>query len=486
MPADTLRAVFVGAATLVCLAAIAIALLQHLSQAVQTVLAALELRRTRARERRANAVWSLSAKVSPGISLLVPAYNEERTLVDNIRSLLTLRYPSFEIVVVNDGSRDATLQRVREAFQLAPVFLARPMRAPHRPVRGFYRSPAYPNLLLIDKENGGKSDALNAALNFSQHPLVCAVDADSLLDHHSLLRAVRPFAEHPGTLLAVGGAIRVANGSDVHGGMVVHERAPRSWLPLFQTVEYLRAFLIARLALSRTGTVSIISGAFGLFRRSAVLDVGGYTHGTVGEDMELVVKLHRRAAEAARPGQLLFLPDPVCWTEVPDTLRILRRQRTRWQRGLCETLWRHRTMLFNPRYGRIGLFGLPQFLVLDVVGPLLECAGLVLVPLFWLAGALSLELLLTYFLLVTLFGVFLSMIALVLGELAFFKTTRKRDMALYAIAAIAENFGYRQLNSLWRLEGLWQFLRQRQGWGEMTRAGFKRKPTPTSAPPSRS
>jgi cellulose synthase/poly-beta-1,6-N-acetylglucosamine synthase-like glycosyltransferase len=470
-------------ARLVCFTALGVALLQNLAYAVQTVLAFLEFRRTREIERRANSNWLLSLKAAPGISLLVPAYNEELTVVESIRSLLTLRYASFEIIVVNDGSTDGTARRLREAFGLKRVFMARPLHAKHKPLRAIYRNPAHPNLLFIDKENGGKSDALNAALNFSRHPLVCAVDADSLLDHQSLLRAARPFSEQPETLVAVGGTIRVANGSVVHAGTVLHERAPHNLLPLFQVVEYLRSFLIARLALSRTGTLSIISGAFGVFQRRAVQLVGGYTHGTVGEDMELVIKLHQRSSELRLPSRMMFLPDAVCWTEVPEKLKILRRQRTRWQRGLCETLWIHRTMILRPRYGRIGMIGLPQFLLFDVLGPLLEAAGLVLVPLFWLAGLMSLEFLAAYFTVIVLFGVVISMMALVLGELVLFNTTRKRDMVLYAFAAIAENFGYRQLNALWRVEGIWQFLRGRKGWGVMTRTGFSPS-TPGPASPS--
>ena len=468
-------ALFIGWFTL------AMAVLQYAIYTVQTLLAFFELRRNREQERRVHAGWIIGARSSPGISLLVPAYNEERTIVDNIRSLLTLRYPRYEMIVVNDGSKDGTARAVIEAFKLERVPLRRPHPAPCKPIRGIYRHRDYPNLLFIDKENGGKSDALNAAMNYVRHPLVCGVDADSLLDHNSLLKAARPFVEHPNSLIAVGGTIRIANGCEVHGGMIVNEAAPRKALPLFQIIEYLRAFLIARLSLSRMNTVSIISGAFGLFKRSAVLAIGGYTHGTVGEDMELIVKLHRYHRDRNLDYQILFVPDPVCWTEAPETLAVLRRQRTRWQRGLCEVLWRHRSMLFNPRHGRIGLIGLPMFLFFDIAGPFLDVAGLLLIPLFWLCGLLSFKFLVAFFAVVVLYGVCLSMFALVLGEIALFRTTRKRDMALLALAAVAENFGYRQLNILWRIEGIWQFFRKQKGWGEMTRTGFGRKKPATPA-----
>lgn len=477
MPAEAMPDWLQAAAAVIGWGVLGLAVLQYAIYTVQTVLAFFEMKRSRMEERRANAGWMIGAKSIPGISLLVPAYNEEKTIVENIQSLLTLRYPRFEIIVVNDGSKDGTARAIVETLQLRRIDLRRPHPAPCKPIRGIYAHPDFPNLLFIDKENGGKSDALNAAMNYARHPLVCGVDADSLLDYNSLLKAARPFVEHPNRLIAVGGTIRIANGCEVHGGMVVNEGAPRRLLPLFQIVEYLRAFLIARLSFSRLNTVSIISGAFGLFKRSAVLAVGGYTHGTVGEDMELIVKLHRHFRENGGDYNILFVPDPVCWTEAPESLAVLRRQRTRWQRGLCEVLSRHRQMLFNPRYGRIGVLGLPMFLAFDIVGPLLDLLGLVLIPLFWFFGLLSLKFMAAFFAVVVLYGVFLSMMALVLGEVALFRTTRKRDIVLMALAAIGENFGYRQLNILWRIEGIWQFLRKQQGWGEMTRTGFGRRPT---------
>lgn len=463
----------VATAQTVGVVALALVVAQNVVYLAETVLAVIEMKRNRELKRRTTAAWLLSTRATPGISLLVPAHNEERTIVENIRSLLTLRYATFEIIVVNDGSRDATAQRVIEAFHLQRVEIGRPLLLNHKSVRGVYRCRDYPNLLFVDKENGGKADALNAAINYSRHPLVCAVDADSLLDHNALLRAARPFVDHPSELVAVGGTIRIANGCEVRNGTVVRERAPRRLLPLFQAVEYLRSFLIARLAFSRMDAVSIISGAFGLFKRSAVVQVGGYTQGTVGEDMELIIKLHRYFSEHRQRYHIMFVPDPVCWTEAPENIKVLRRQRTRWQRGLCETLWKHRRMVFNPRYGRIGLLGLPQFALFDVLGPALELAGFVLLPLLGLAGLLSWKFVAAYFAVSVFFGIFLSVMALVLAEFTLFNSTSKRDMVSYAVAAIVENFGYRQLNSLWRIEGIWQFLRRRREWGEMTRTGFE-------------
>ncbi len=418
-------------------------------------------------------LWRRYAEHAPAIAVLAPAFNEEVTIVESVKSLLALHYPDFEVIVVNDGSKDATLQRVIDHFGLAPVERYFDLTVKHQPIRGLYASARLPRLLLVDKENGGKSDALNAGINVARAPLFCSIDADSLLEPDALLRAVRPFIEEPNETVAVGGTIRLANGSRIEGGRVVEVKLPRNFLALVQIVEYLRAFLMARLALSRMQVLTIISGAFGLFRRELVLEVGGYTHGTVGEDMELVVKLHRLMRDRKLPYRVEFIPDPVCWTEAPEDVRVLGRQRARWQRGALETFFRHKDMLFNPRYGRIGFLGFGQVLVVDLLGPIVEVLGYVLVPLLYALGLLAVEYLLAFLAITFSFGVFVSVATLILEEIELRRFPRARDLAVLTGIAIAENFGYRQLSNFWRVRGLWQFLRKQQGWGTMTRKGFQ-------------
>lgn len=471
MNADLLRATVSAALTGLGWFVMGSTILQYSLYTIQTVLAGVEMLRVKFFDLRNENEWLFATKSVPGISLLVPAYNEALTIADNVRSLLTLNYPVFEIIVVNDGSTDATAKILLEAFRLEPVRLRRPHLAPCRTIRGIYRQADYPNLIFIDKENGGKADALNAALNYARNALVCGVDADSLLDPYSLLKAVRPFIEHPNSQVAVGATIRISNGCTVKGGVVVQERAPAQLVPLLQVTEYLRAFLIARVAANRLKTTALISGAFGLFKRTAVLQVGGYTHGTVGEDMELVLKLHRHFLERKEPCRIFFIPDPLCWTEAPNSLAVLWRQRTRWQRGMCEVLWMHRDMMLRPRYRQIGMIALPMFVLADIVGPFLDVLGLIMFPLACAFGLIDFEFTMAYFMLVVFYGIFLSMTALVLGELTVFQTMRKRDALALSLAAIAENFGYRQINLWWRIEGIWQFLRKNREWGIMTRLG---------------
>ena len=424
--------------------------------------------------RGGRALWWDYSDVAMPIALLVPAYNEEATISESVRSMLSLQYPNFEVIVINDGSKDGTMDALIAAFDLTPMVRPYDESVAHRPIQSMYGSQRYSNLLVIDKENGGKSDALNAGINVSRAPLFCAVDADSLLEPESLLRAVQPFVDDPYRVVAVGGTIRVVNGCEVRGGRVVRTGLPSRILPLFQTIEYLRAFLMARLAWSELNALTIVSGAFGIFRRSVAVEVGGYTHGTVGEDLEIIIKIHRWMSERGQHYRIRFIPEPVCWTEAPESLRVLARQRMRWQRGALETLYRHRDMILNRRYGPVGVLGLGNALLTDVLGPPFEMVGYLLIPLFWATGTLSLEFFVAFLALTFVFGICISVGSLILEELELRRFPRARDLFVLTLAAILENFGYRQINNVWRVGGFIQWLRGAKGWGKMTRRGFQK------------
>lgn len=421
---------------------------------------------------RSATLWRRYSDQAPAISVLAPAFNEELTIVESTRSLLALQYPDFEVIVINDGSKDGTLARLVSEFGLEQVDRFVDRSVEHAPIRGFYASPRLPRLLVVDKENGGKADALNAGINCSRTALFCAIDADSILESDALLRVVRPFIDEPDLTIAAGGTIRIANGCKVDSGRISDIKLPRNFLALVQIVEYLRAFLMARVGLGKMQALTVISGAFGLFRRRQVVEVGGYSHGTVGEDMELVLKLHRLMREAKQDYRIDFIAEPVCWTECPDTLSVLGRQRARWQRGALECFVKHKDMLFNPRYGRIGIVGFGHILLVDVLGPLLEVLGYILVPLLWALGPLALPWLLAFLAVTFMFGVSLSIATLVLEEIQLRRFPKARELAVLAVIAVLENFGYRQLSNLWRLQGWWQFIRKQQSWGTMTRKGF--------------
>ena len=446
-------------------------LLQNLIYLVQLGLAAAAMIQTPPTP-SGGLLWRRYADASPPIALLAPAYNEALTITESVRSLLSLQYPSFEVIVINDGSSDATLQVLIDGFGLRPIERHYDRPIEHRPIRGVYGGTHQPRLIVVDKENGGKADALNAGINVSRAPIFCSMDADSLLEPDALLRAVRPFVEDPERTVAVGGTVRIINGCRIEHGRVLEVQPPRNLLALLQTVEYLRAFLMARLAWSRINALTIISGAFGLFRRNRVIEAGGYTRGTVGEDMELVVKLHRLMRDRGLPYRVAFVPEPVCWTEAPEDLRVLGRQRARWHRGSLETFERHWDMMFKRKYGRVGFVGFGYVLLVDVLGPVVEMLGYFLIPMFWAMGLLSIEYLLAFVAVTFTFGVVISVGSLALEESSLRRFPRARDLVLLTLVAILENFGYRQLNNVWRLRGVWQYLRRSQSWGTMTRKGF--------------
>lgn len=409
--------------------------------------------------------------LTPPISILAPAFNEEANVEENVRSLLTLDYPLFEVILINDGSSDRTLEVLIARFDLRPSERSYELAVPCKPIRAVYESATHRNLVVIDKANGGKADALNAGLNLSLYPLFCGIDADSILEADALLRLVRPFVEAPGITVAAGGVIRVANGCDVGGGRVRQVRLVKRLLPLIQIVEYLRAFLFGRMGWAGGNSLLIISGAFGLFERRAALLAGGYTTSTVGEDLELVVKIHRRLREQRRPYRVEFVPDPVCWTEVPESLRVLRRQRTRWHRGLIDTMWRHRDMLGRPRYGTVGMVAMPGFVIFEMLSPLVELSGYLLIPLLWAMGSLSMAFATTFLEIGILYAVLGSVLAVLLEDLSFRRYPRIHDLGLLVLAAIVEHLGYRQLTVWWRVRSFWEFWRGDLSWGVMERRG---------------
>ncbi|MEX0817751.1 MAG: glycosyltransferase [Gaiellales bacterium] len=443
--------------------------------AIYLVFTALAWRAVR-RYRRARSYSAVeeafASPLTPPVSVLLPAFNEEAGIVESVRSLLGLRYPEFEVIVVNDGSLDRTLARLAEAFDLVPARKALRTILPCARVRATYASRRHPELWVIDKENGGKPDALNCGIGAARYPYFCAVDADAMLEEDALLRVAKPILDDPGLVAAAGGIVRIANGCRVEHGRVTEVRLPRSRLAVFQVVEYFRAFLVGRIGWSGMRSLLIISGAFGLFRRNLVEAVGGYARGTVGEDVELVLRLHRYLRERGEAYRIEFVPDPVAWTEAPEDVATLSRQRRRWQRGLGEALWLHRRVAFNPRYGLLGTLAVPYFLVFELVGPVVELVGYPAVVASAALGTLSVKFFAAFFVTAILVGVFLSISALLLEEYNFRRYGDDGDAARMVAAAIGENLGYRQLVTVWRVLGLVDLARRRRGWGEMRRQGL--------------
>lgn len=439
---------------------------------IMSVFAFVALRRYSRRLKALDIEDLITSTGAPSITLIAPAYNEEVTCVSAVRALMSLHYPEYEILVINDGSRDATFSRLSETFSLAPALRVTTAEIPTMAVKGIYRSRRYPNLWVIDKENGGKADTLNCGLNYCRTSLYCAMDADCLLERDALIRIVRPFLENSATI-ATGGMIRIVNDSEVEAGRVTNVRLPRRLLARFQVLEYFRAFFAGRIGWATVGATLVISGAFGLFKRSIVVAAGGYSTQTVGEDMELVVRLHRYCRMNKIPYDIGFVPDPIAWTEVPESIRMLARQRDRWQRGLMESLSRHRGILFNPRYGKIGFLAYPYFYFFEMFGPIIELCGYITFlavvffstpPPLYIIGFLAMAF---------VYGIALSISAVALEELTFRRYPKTGDLMRLFVLAVLENIGYRQLLTFWRFKGVFSSLRRLKEWGRMERKGFE-------------
>jgi cellulose synthase/poly-beta-1,6-N-acetylglucosamine synthase-like glycosyltransferase len=416
------------------------------------------------------------------ISLIVAAHNEERTIVETVRSLTMINYGEFEIVVVNDGSSDDTLGQLIEAFDLKRMDREFQRRLPTENVLRVYGSGVRPCITVLDKVRGGKSDALNAGINACRYPLFCSIDADSIIEEDALLRVVKPFLEHPEETVAAGGIVRVANGCRIIDGRVVQIELPDRWLPIFQVVEYLRAFLSGRVGWSVLQSLLIISGTFGVYKRSVVIAVGGYSRDTDTEDLELVVRLHRHLRRKKKPYRVVFVPDPVCWTEVPESLSTLRRQRARWHRGLVRTLWHNRGVLFNPRYGTLGLLAFPHAFFFEMLGPFVEILGYAVVLVSFLLGVLDVQFLLLFLAASMVYGVFLSIAAVLLEEISFRRYPGWVDLSKLIVFAVLENFGFRQMLSLFKIRAFYDVVLRKRSWGRMQRTGFRGRLDPGAAP----
>jgi cellulose synthase/poly-beta-1,6-N-acetylglucosamine synthase-like glycosyltransferase len=420
----------------------------------------------------------VQSELTPPVSILAPAFNEEATVIQSVKSLLKLAYGKYEVVVINDGSKDNTLVQLISQFEMYRSRQVYNPRIEAKPVRGIYKSrlPEYKNLVVVDKENGGKADALNVGINVGRYEYVCCIDADSILEDDALQKVMKSFLEDE-RVIAVGGIVRIANGCDVINGRVVKVGLSNRLIPIFQVIEYFRAFLSGRMSWQAVNGLLIISGAFGLFKRSSVLEVGGYKHDTVGEDMELIVRLHRFKREKRQRYRIVFVPDPVCWTEAPDTVKVLARQRNRWHRGLLDTMLIHRKMFLNPQYGVIGMAAMPYFVFVELLGPVIEFFGYIAMVVLLIMGSLNLQLGLLFFIVALFYGVMYSVGAVLLEELSFQRYPNPRDLAMLLSFGVLENFGYRQLTAWWRVKGIWDYFRGKNAWGSMQRKGFSTSKT---------
>ena len=417
----------------------------------------------------------LHSPLTPPMSIILPAFNEEACIVESVDALRLIEYGELEIVVVDDGSTDGMLARLTAAYDLVPSQTPLRVQLPSRPIKAVYTSGRLPNLIVVSKENGGcKADATNAGVNAARYPLVCVTDADAVLEKDALLRAVRPFLERPRETVAVGGTVRIVNGCSVSAGRVTRTGAPRNLLAALQVVEYMRAFIASRTAWSRFGGLFLISGAFGVFRKDALVEVGGFNPEAIGEDMELVLRMHRTFRAQKRRFRIVFVPDPVVWTEAPESLKGLRSQRKRWHRGLLQCLWWNRRMVLRPSQGAVGMLGLPYLWVFEAGETVVEVVGYVVIVVSAVLGDLNAEFLVLFVLLAMAYGVALSVSALVMDDTRSLRSQSVGDIAWLLLCTVIENFGYRQLLTVWRFMAMVELMAGRKArWDPLERKGFQ-------------
>jgi len=408
----------------------------------------------------------VKSKFLPAISTILPAYNEEKTVVTSTKFLLLTDYPNHEIIVVNDGSSDKTLGKLIEAFQLQKVPPSIKPGIPTAKVRGIYRSTFYQNLTVIDKENGGKADALNTGINIANFEFICAIDADSMLEEDALIKVMRPILQDPEKTVATGGVVRLADGARMKVGRVEAVQTPDSLLSLAQVIEYLRAFLFGRVGFASMKSLLIIAGAFGLFRKDVLKTIGGYSDRHIGEDMELVTRMHRKLHEWHIPFQIPFVPDPVCWTHGPQSIKELKSQRIRWHKGLLQTLQTHKKMFMNPRYGFTGLVAYPYYLLFEVLGPVLEVMAYIALPVAAILGQLNWPIITSLFAIMILFTSSVSLLALCLEQLMLPRFVRVKDILRIMYGSVIEVFTYRPLNHWWKTRAFFSYMLGAQSWIE--------------------
>jgi hypothetical protein len=418
-------------------------------------------------------------KSIPSISILAPCYNEEKSIVDNIRSLLLLNYPGTEVIIINDGSADNSLSLAIARYDLIKVNMAYEEIVPTAHVRAVYKSKikAYANLIVVDKENGGKADALNAGINIAKNDLFLAIDVDCILERDAIFRMAKPFLEEKSgvKVIASGGVIRVVNSCEVENGQVVKVNFPRNLWARFQVLEYMRAFTFGRLAWSKINGLLIISGAFGMFDRKLAIAAGGYDKSTVGEDLELVVRMRKYMHQVEKKKyKVAFIPDPLCWTEVPQTLKVLSRQRNRWTRGSIDTILKHKDMLFNREFGRIGMISFPYWVIFEWLAPLIEFAGMVYFVVMLTLGLVDTKIFVLLLIMVLITTLVFSIFAVFYETYVFYRYRGFKFLLGVLGTCLLEMPVYHPLNVIFSLKGNYDFFlrKNKKGWGKMTRTGF--------------
>lgn len=412
-----------------------------------------------------------------GVSVVAPAFNEAVTIVYNVKSLLFQEYPKFEVVIVNDGSTDRTLEILIEEFSLLKVDFFYQEKIPTQLVRGHYKStnPIYSKLLVVDKVNGkSKADASNAGINSAKYSLFICTDVDCILRKDTISMLAKPFIENTEKVIATGAAIRISNSCEFKDGMLYKSHFPDNFFARFQELEYIRSFLFGRMAWSKINGLLLVSGGLGMFDKEIVIEAGGYWHQSLGEDMELITRIRKLMHQKKEKFLIIYIPESLCWTEVPASMTIFLRQRIRWARGLVQTLYLHKNVFLNPKYGKTGLIIFPYYLFFEFAVPILELVGLIVLVLDILFFSINYHFLLIGSAFVYLFYITITLISVFLDQVIYKHYSGIKEIIILIVMVFVEPIVYHPLNVYASLKGYWYFLRQKeQKWGVMVRKGFE-------------
>ena len=448
------------------------------SYIILSIISAIETNHYLKKNSFVNYTKILASPFAPTISIIAPAYNESLTIIENVRSLLSIQYVNYEVLLINDGSTDDSLEKLIEAYALTKVNYTINQKLPTEKIRAVYKSakPSFTRLLVIDKENGGKADALNAGLNISENNLVACIDVDCILEPDALLKMVKPFLENEKEekVIAAGGVIRVANSCVVKDGKLIEVKMPENFLAKSQVLEYMRTFLLGRMAWSKLNGLLLVSGALGLFDRKIMIAAGGYNK-IVGEDIELVTRIRKYMTENEEKYKVVYIPDPLCWTEVPETYKVLGRQRNRWTRGMIETLIIHKNLFFNPSYGMLGIISYPYWFFYEWLAPIVEFLAILFFVVLIYFNRINWE----YFILLTTavysFAILFSALSILSEELTYHQYSKKRVLFKLLFFVLLEPFIFHPYVMWSSIKGNFNFIfnKNKKNWGEMTRTGFK-------------
>ncbi|MGM1057036.1 MAG: glycosyltransferase [Bacteroidota bacterium] len=419
----------------------------------------------------------------PSVTLVAPAYNEGLTIVDNVRSLLSIQYPFYDLIIVNDGSKDNSMELLIDKYSLEPfdaTFVTQPI--PTATVNKIYKSTKsqFKHLTVIDKNNGGRADAINAGINFAGTELILCTDADCIIEQDAIIKMVRPYLEEGGQeIIACGGGIGIANDSVIHNGVLKELRVPKDLIPTIQVVEYIRAFLIGRMGWGEINGLMLVSGAFGMYPRTRLIEVGGFDATTVGEDLELCIRLRIHMERIKKPYKVVYIPETLCWTEAPPDVNILIKQRDRWARGLWETMKLHKQLFLNPKFRNMGLFFYPYWLFFEFGAPIVEFLGLICIIVFGALGLINWTTAILLFTCVYLIGCIFSTVAIFLYIKNFKHYSSLKQVSELLLAAYLEPFLYHPVLLFGQMKGYYKMLFGiKSGWGTMTRKGFNTTTTP--------